>query len=28
VWRRPVSITTIDNDKRTVEITVQPRPAG
>lgn len=28
VWRRPVSITTIDNEKRTVEITVQPRALG
>ena len=26
VWRRPVSITTIDNEKRTVEIAVQPVP--
>jgi stage V sporulation protein R len=26
VWRRPVTITTIDNEKRTVEIAVQPVP--
>jgi hypothetical protein len=26
VWRRPVSISTIDNEKRTVEISVQPQP--
>ncbi|HKE94682.1 MAG TPA: SpoVR family protein [Povalibacter sp.] len=28
VWRRPVTITTIDNDKRTVELAVSPPPAG
>jgi stage V sporulation protein R len=27
VWRRPVTITTIDNDKRTVELAVSPPPA-
>ena len=28
VWRRPVTITTIDNDKRTVELSVSPPPVG
>lgn len=28
VWRRPVSITTVDNDKRTVELSVSPSPSG
>jgi stage V sporulation protein R len=28
VWRRPVAITTIDNDKRTVELAVSPPPVG
>lgn len=28
VWRRPVTITTIDNDKRTVELAVSPPPVG
>jgi stage V sporulation protein R len=28
VWRRPVSITTIDNDKRNVEFSVSPPPAS
>jgi stage V sporulation protein R len=26
VWRRPVTINTVDNDNRTVEISVQPAP--
>jgi len=28
VWRRPVTITTIDNDKHTVELSVSPPPAS